>query len=142
MNKKNVIFFKKNLKNIYFFILVFHYSLFPKSIGQLIKKFKIEELHLQFTQGRWLTELWGFPIISSPVGVELLTWFNVSNENNITLKKEVDNLFQRLTNTLSGVFCASMAQMKNTVTVQPSLSFDHVILNYKKILKFFLVRNL
>ena len=59
-----------------------HYHLFPKSLGQILHKFHVDELHLSFTQGRWWNELWGNPVYDAPVGLELYTWFDdqVSSE--------------------------------------------------------------
>uniref|UniRef100_A0A674P666 Phosphatidylinositol glycan anchor biosynthesis class T n=1 Tax=Takifugu rubripes TaxID=31033 RepID=A0A674P666_TAKRU len=34
---------------------VSHYRLFPKSLGQVISKFSVRELHISFTQGYWRT---------------------------------------------------------------------------------------
>jgi phosphatidylinositol glycan class T len=61
--------------------------LFPKSLGQTIAKFQVEEMHLSFTQGRWWTDRWGYPIVAAPVGAELWAWFtedDTHNNNNIT----------------------------------------------------------
>ncbi|KAK9125274.1 hypothetical protein Scep_014120 [Stephania cephalantha] len=59
-----------------------HHHLFPKAIYQLVHKFRIRELELSFTQGRWNYERWGGydPISSSnakPPGVELWAIFDV-----------------------------------------------------------------
>lgn len=83
-----------------------HYNLFPKPIHQLVHKFKIHEMELSFTQGRWNYEKWGGfdPISSSnvkPPGVELWAVFDVPTN-------EVDETWKNLTHTLSGLFCASM----------------------------------
>lgn len=54
---------------------VSHYRLFPKSLGQVISKFSVRELHISFTQGYWRTMQWGQPFQSSPPGAELWVWF-------------------------------------------------------------------
>ncbi|KAL0417473.1 UNVERIFIED_CONTAM: GPI transamidase component PIG-T [Sesamum radiatum] len=59
-----------------------HHHLFPKSIYQLVHKFKVREMELSFTQGRWNYERWGGydPISNSnakPPGVELWADFDV-----------------------------------------------------------------
>ena len=56
-------------------LLVSHYNLFPKSFGQIVNKYSVEELHLSLTQGQWRHEQWGYPVVSAPPGAELLVWF-------------------------------------------------------------------
>jgi phosphatidylinositol glycan class T len=52
-----------------------HYSLFPKTVGEIIQSYGVEELHLTFTQGRWNYDKWGYSPVAAPTGVELWTWF-------------------------------------------------------------------
>lgn len=83
-----------------------HHHLFPKAISQLVKKFRIKEMELSFTQGRWRYEQWGgFDPISSnnakPPGVELWAVFDVP-------QSLVDAYWKNLSHTLSGLFCASI----------------------------------
>uniref|UniRef100_A0A5F8GMI6 Phosphatidylinositol glycan anchor biosynthesis class T n=1 Tax=Monodelphis domestica TaxID=13616 RepID=A0A5F8GMI6_MONDO len=47
---------------------VSHYRLFPKSLGQLISKYSVQELHLSLTQGFWRTRFWGQPFLQAPAG--------------------------------------------------------------------------
>ncbi|KAL7864598.1 hypothetical protein AOLI_G00160180 [Acnodon oligacanthus] len=111
---------------------VSHYRLFPKSLGQVLSKFSVRELHISFTQGYWRTMQWGQPIIPSPPGAELWVWFH----NTVA---DVDGNWKELTNVLSGIFCASLNFIDSTNTVQPSASFkplglgnatDHRFLRY------------
>ncbi|XP_066527748.1 GPI transamidase component PIG-T isoform X1 [Hoplias malabaricus] len=111
---------------------VSHYRLFPKSLGQLLSKFSVRELHISFTQGYWRTMQWGQPFIPSPPGAELWVWFHDS-------VVDVDGNWKELTNVLSGIFCASLNFIDSTNTVQPSASFkplglgnvtDHQFLRY------------
>ncbi|KAI4881914.1 hypothetical protein NFI96_021089 [Prochilodus magdalenae] len=111
---------------------VAHYRLFPKSLGQVLSKFSVRELHISFTQGYWRTMQWGQPFIPSPPGAELWVWFH----NTVT---DVDGNWKELTNVLSGIFCASLNFIDSTNTVQPSASFkplglgnatDHRFLRY------------
>lgn len=111
---------------------VSHYRLFPKSLGQVISKFSIRELHISFTQGYWRTMQWGQPFLPSPPGAELWVWF----QDTVT---DVDGTWKELTNVLSGIFCASLNFIDSTNTVQPSASFkplgignvtDHRFLRY------------
>ncbi|XP_029975498.1 GPI transamidase component PIG-T [Salarias fasciatus] len=111
---------------------VSHYRLFPKSLGQVISKFSVRELHISFTQGYWRTMQWGQPFLPSPPGAELWVWF----QDTVT---DVDATWKELTNVLSGIFCASLNFIDSTNTVQPSASFkplgignvtDHRFLRY------------
>uniref|UniRef100_A0A7N6FHR5 Phosphatidylinositol glycan anchor biosynthesis, class T n=1 Tax=Anabas testudineus TaxID=64144 RepID=A0A7N6FHR5_ANATE len=111
---------------------VSHYRLFPKSLGQVISKFSVRELHISFTQGYWRTMQWGQPFLPSPPGAELWVWF----QDTVT---DVDGMWKELTNVLSGIFCASLNFIDSTNTVQPSASFkplgignvtDHRFLRY------------
>ncbi|XP_026109790.1 GPI transamidase component PIG-T-like, partial [Carassius auratus] len=109
-----------------------HYRLFPKSLGQVLSKFSVRELHISFTQGFWRTMQWGQPFIPSPPGAELWVWFHDT-------VSDVDGNWKELTNVLSGIFCASLNFIDLTNTVQPSASFkplglgnatDHRFLRY------------
>ncbi|KAM9855209.1 GPI transamidase component PIG-T [Aulostomus maculatus] len=111
---------------------VSHYRLFPKSLGHVISKFSVRELHISFTQGYWRTMQWGQPFLPSPPGAELWVWF----QDSVT---DVDGTWRELTNVLSGIFCASLNFIDSTNTVQPSASFkplgignvtDHRFLRY------------
>lgn len=111
---------------------VSHYCLFPKSLGQVLTKFSVRELHISFTQGYWRTMQWGQPFIPAPPGAELWVWFH-----NTVL--DVDENWKELTNVLSGIFCASLNFIDSTNTVEPSVSFkplglgnvtDHSFLRY------------
>ncbi|XP_068996854.1 GPI transamidase component PIG-T [Embiotoca jacksoni] len=111
---------------------VSHYRLFPKSLGQVISKFSVRELHISFTQGYWRTMQWGQPFLPSPPGAELWVWF----QDSVT---DVDATWKELTNVLSGIFCASLNFIDSTNTVQPSAAFkplgignvtDHRFLRY------------
>ncbi|XP_031700977.1 GPI transamidase component PIG-T [Anarrhichthys ocellatus] len=111
---------------------VSHYRLFPKSLGQVISKFSVRELHISFTQGYWRTMQWGQPFLPSPPGAEIWVWF----QDSVT---DVDGTWKELTNVLSGIFCASLNFIDSTNTVQPSASFkplgvgnetDHRFLRY------------
>uniref|UniRef100_A0A8C4IP59 Phosphatidylinositol glycan anchor biosynthesis, class T n=1 Tax=Dicentrarchus labrax TaxID=13489 RepID=A0A8C4IP59_DICLA len=118
---------------------VSHYRLFPKSLGQVISKFSVRELHISFTQGYWRTMQWGQPFQPSPPGAELWVWFQDSAECKVYAAGCVDGTWKELTNVLSGIFCASLNFIDSTNTVQPSASFkplgignetDHRFLRY------------
>ncbi|XP_022865005.1 GPI transamidase component PIG-T-like [Olea europaea var. sylvestris] len=99
-----------------------HHHLFPKSIYQLINKFRVREMELSFTQGRWNYERWGGydPISSSnakPPGVELWAIFDVPLD-------QVDASWKNLTHALSGLFCASINFLEHSTSYSaPQWSF-------------------
>ncbi|MBA0590102.1 hypothetical protein Gorai_018821 [Gossypium raimondii] len=99
-----------------------HHHLFPKAISQLVQKFRIKEMELSFTQGRWNYESWGGfdPKSSSnakPAGVELWAVFDVPQHH-------IDASWKNLTHTLSGLFCASINFLESTATYStPEWSF-------------------
>ncbi|TYI55653.1 hypothetical protein E1A91_D11G155600v1 [Gossypium mustelinum] len=99
-----------------------HHHLFPKAISQLVQKFRIKEMELSFTKGRWNYESWGGfdPLSSSnakPPGVELWAVFDVPQHH-------IDASWKNLTHTLSGLFCASINFLESTATYStPEWSF-------------------
>lgn len=91
-----------------------HHHLFPKAISQLVQKFRVKEMELSFTQGRWNHEHWGgFDPLSStnakPVGVELWAVFDVPHA-------QVDASWKNLTHALSGLFCASINFLESSAS--------------------------
>nr|XP_043620579.1 GPI transamidase component PIG-T [Erigeron canadensis] len=99
-----------------------HHRLFPKAIYQLVHKYRIREMELSFTQGRWNYESWGGfdPVASSnakPPGVELWAVFDVPPD-------QVDASWKNLTHTLSGLFCASINFLESSTAYSaPDWSF-------------------
>ncbi|XP_013389668.1 GPI transamidase component PIG-T [Lingula anatina] len=93
-----------------------HYGLFPKSLGEVLAKYSVHELHLSLTQGLWRHRIWGYPVVSAPPGAELWAWFKRDTTN-------IDKKWSDLVNALSGLFCASLNFMDKTATVSPKLSF-------------------
>ena len=92
------------------------YGLYPKAIGEVLQSYNVREMHLSFTQGRWNYEEWGYPpTLSAGTGVELWAWMKDS--------ENVDKHWKALTNTLSGLFCASLNFIDETITTEPRLSF-------------------
>ncbi|GJZ20637.1 GPI transamidase component PIG-T [Tanacetum coccineum] len=90
-----------------------------------VHKYRIRELELSFTQGRWNYESWGGfdPVASSnakPPGVELWAVFDVPAD-------QVDASWKNLTHTLSGLFCASINFLESSTTyAAPDWSFRPV----------------
>ncbi|XP_072169564.1 GPI transamidase component PIG-T-like [Diadema setosum] len=93
-----------------------HYNLFPRPLGQVIRKHNVQEMHLSLTQGLWRHDKWGFPQRGAPPGTQLWVWFHEET-------KDVDQAWAELVNALSGLFCASLNFIDETNTVQPQLSF-------------------
>lgn len=52
-------------------LVVKNYDLFPKSLGDIVSKFKLDELRLSLSQGTWRHDKWGMPAVSAPSGSEL-----------------------------------------------------------------------
>ncbi|KAJ4795028.1 GPI transamidase component GPI16 [Rhynchospora pubera] len=97
-----------------------HHHLFPKSIAQLVKKYKIRELELSFTQGRWNYDRWGAsdPLSTAngkPPGVELWALFDIPT------KEEIDATWRNLTHSLSGLFCASINFLESSTSYSAPL---------------------
>ncbi|XVF72258.1 hypothetical protein PTKIN_Ptkin12aG0105700 [Pterospermum kingtungense] len=92
------------------------------NIFEQVQKFRVKEMELSFTQGRWNYESWGGfdPITSSnakPPGVELWAVFDVPQH-------QIDASWKNLTHTLSGLFCASINFLESTTTYSaPEWSF-------------------
>ncbi|XP_035233919.1 GPI transamidase component PIG-T-like isoform X1 [Stegodyphus dumicola] len=93
-----------------------HFRLFPRSLGEIVSKYNVQELHFSLTQGLWRYEKWGYPARSGPPGAELWAVF----KGNVS---EVSSNWQKLTNILSGQFCASLNFIDDTNTVIPKLSY-------------------
>ncbi|KAI9029647.1 GPI transamidase component PIG-T [Phycomyces nitens] len=92
------------------------YGLFPKAIGQVLQEYDVREMHLTFTQGRWNYDEWGYPPEQSAgTGVELWAWMRNSDR--------INENWRSLTNVLSGLFCASLNFIDETLTTQPRMSF-------------------
>ncbi|XVF21368.1 hypothetical protein REPUB_Repub12eG0084400 [Reevesia pubescens] len=84
------------------------------NVFEQVKKFRVKEMELSFTQGRWNYESWGGfdPIPSSnakPPGVELWAVFDVPQH-------QIDASWKNLTHTLSGLFCASINFLESATT--------------------------
>lgn len=92
-----------------------HSHLSPRSLGEVINRFQVEELHLSLTEGQWRHDKWGYPIIDGSPGAELYAWFAPE-------VKDVDNQWKKLTATLAGLFCASLNFIDSFNTVTPQMA--------------------
>ncbi|KXL48145.1 hypothetical protein M433DRAFT_149147 [Acidomyces richmondensis BFW] len=99
-----------------------NFRFFPRSLGQILQNSNTAELHLRFALGRWDDEQWG----SRPrqgrreggTGVEIWAWLEQKDG-----LKSVDQRWDSLVNSLSGLFCASLNFIDGTKTTRPVLSF-------------------
>ena len=71
----NICISASDFKDEFAFFLEFHYNIFPKAIGQIVHACGVQEFHLSLTRGRWKTQLWGYPPVFTPSGVEAWAWF-------------------------------------------------------------------
>ncbi|XP_046564141.1 GPI transamidase component PIG-T-like [Haliotis rubra] len=93
-----------------------HYRLFPKSLGDVVSTYGVQELHLSQTQGLWRHEKWGYPVEDAPPGAEFWVWFKPTVKN-------VDQTWAELVNAVSGLFCTSLNFLDGKSTVAPKWSF-------------------
>lgn len=99
-----------------FFCLVQNCHLFPRALGEIIGRYDIQELHISLTGGLWRYESWGYPVIDAAPGVELWTWFKPNAKN-------IDQQWKELSNSLSGLLCASLNFIDPSNSLSPEFSF-------------------
>ncbi|KAJ5665811.1 Gpi16 subunit GPI transamidase component [Penicillium maclennaniae] len=99
-----------------------HFRYFPRALGQIIQHAHTKELHLRFSTGRWDAESWGpRPWNGSKeggTGVELWAWIDAADD------EEAFARWITLTQSLSGLFCASLNFVDSTRTTRPVVSFE------------------
>nr|SVE91062.1 EOG090X043F [Daphnia sinensis] len=101
-----------------------HYNLFPRSVGEIIQKHSLRELHLSLTQSLWRTQKWGYPVRFAGPGAEVFATFYPHLNND-----EIDSAWIGLVNSLSGLFCSSFNFVTLTNTIQPLWTFSPEGLN-------------
>ncbi|KIX03746.1 uncharacterized protein Z518_07299 [Rhinocladiella mackenziei CBS 650.93] len=98
-----------------------NFRFFPRSLGQALRHADTKELHLRFTTGRWDADTWGDRpwdgTKEGGTGVELWAWIDAESD------EEAFGKWATLTQSLSGLFCASLNFIDSTRTTQPVLSF-------------------
>ncbi|KAJ3843884.1 GPI transamidase component PIG-T [Lentinula raphanica] len=95
-----------------------HYTLFPLSLGQILRQYAITELHLTLNAGKWDYDAWGYPEESDVgVGAELRAWI----AGNSTIS--IDERWEGVRNALAGLFCASLGSLDEQRTTSPHRSF-------------------
>lgn len=95
---------------------VSHTHLFPRALSELIGRHNVQELHVGLTQGLWRYEHWGYPIVDAATGGEAWAWFYPDTTN-------VNRNWKELSNSLSGIFCASLNFIDDSTSISPRLSF-------------------
>ena len=99
-----------------------NFRFFPRSLGQILRHANTKELHLRFSTGRWDAETWGARpwdgIKEGGTGVELWAWTEAATDAEALQK------WSTLTQSLSGLFCASINFIDSTRTTKPLLSFS------------------
>ncbi|KAJ5773101.1 hypothetical protein N7457_007997 [Penicillium paradoxum] len=99
-----------------------HFRYLPRALGQILQHAHTKELHLRFTTGRWDAESWGQrPWNGSKeggTGVELWAWIDAPDDEEAFAK------WITLTQSLSGLFCASLNFVDSTRTTRPVVSFQ------------------
>ncbi|PWY65248.1 Gpi16 subunit, GPI transamidase component [Aspergillus heteromorphus CBS 117.55] len=99
-----------------------HFRYFPRALGQILRHANTKELHLRFTTGRWDAESWGprpwNGTKEGSTGVELWAWIDAPDDEAAFAK------WITLTQSLSGLFCASLNFIDSTRTTRPVASFE------------------
>ncbi|XP_023323309.1 GPI transamidase component PIG-T-like [Eurytemora carolleeae] len=95
-----------------------HFRLFPRTLGDILATFRVQELKLALTQGFWRTEKWGYPVESAPPGGMVVARFLPSVEN-------VDEAWSGLTSSLAGLLCASLNKLDQREAIQPEYTFSN-----------------
>lgn len=58
-----------------------HYTLFPLTLGQILREYAVTELHLTLNAGKWNYDRWGYPDeLGVATGAELWAWMGDSPE--------------------------------------------------------------
>ena len=101
-----------------------NYRYFPRSLGQILQHADTKELHLRFSTGRWDPEEWGARpwqgTKEGGTGAEL--WARIEAEDDEDASKK----WTTLTQSLSGLFCASLNFIDSTRTTKPVVAFAPV----------------
>ncbi|KAJ7686949.1 Gpi16 subunit, GPI transamidase component-domain-containing protein [Mycena rosella] len=64
-----------------------HYTLFPLTLGQILREYAVTELHLTLNAGKWDYERWGYP--DEPdvgTGAELWAWMGEGGSTTVDLR--------------------------------------------------------
>lgn len=111
-----------------------HYTLFPLSLGQVLREHSVTEMHLGMNAGKWDYQSWGYPDDAAVAsGAELWAWMGDSSTVryvklvfSVTLsliRNSVDDRWKGLRNSLAGLFCASLGSLDDQRTTSPAHAF-------------------
>ncbi|KAG9313642.1 GPI transamidase component PIG-T [Chiua virens] len=95
-----------------------HYTLFPLTLGQILREYSVTELHLSLNAGKWNYDRWGYadhPSVGT--GAELWAWMVDGGP------LSVDERWMGLRNALAGLFCASLGSLDDRRTSSPASAF-------------------
>ncbi|VEU20700.1 DEKNAAC101640 [Brettanomyces naardenensis] len=99
-----------------------HYDVFPKAIGSILQNTNARELHLRFGQGWYDADAWGKllrnGLENGGTGVELWAVIEAESKDDAFVK------WSQLTNSLSGLFCASLNFIDSSTTTSPVTIFQ------------------
>ncbi|XP_034834289.1 GPI transamidase component PIG-T [Maniola hyperantus] len=101
-----------------------HSHLAPRSLGEIVSRYQVEELHLTLTEGQWRHSEWGYPVLDAAPGAELYVWFSPD-------VVDVDTQWKKLSSTLSGLFCASLNFIESFNTITPKMALWPMGVNSK-----------
>ncbi|KAJ7277954.1 Gpi16 subunit GPI transamidase component [Mycena rebaudengoi] len=95
-----------------------HYTLFPLTLGQILREYAVTELHLTLNAGKWDYTRWGHPAEPDvATGAELWAWMGDGAEATI------DERWRAVRNQLAGLFCASLGSLDELRTTAPDQAF-------------------
>ncbi|CAF1058341.1 unnamed protein product [Rotaria sp. Silwood1] len=98
--------------------IIHHYHLFPKAIADIVRSNGVNEFHVSLTQGLWRYDHWGMPIVGSPPGAEVWSWFKPNEQQDVTSR------WTSFVHELGGILCASLNFVDSNVsTSSPYYSF-------------------
>jgi GPI-anchor transamidase subunit T len=101
-----------------------HFTLFPLSLGQILREYSVAEMHLSLNSGKWDYTKWGFPDVPEEgvgTGAELWAWMAGTGSRS---DKDIDARWIGLRNALAGIFCASLTSMDDRRTTTPYIAFE------------------
>lgn len=88
-------------------------EIFPLSLNDLILTTDLNELYFSLTKGNWNYKNWGYLNTPSPPGAQIRVRFSQHNENPA-------KSWNRLANSLAGIFCASLSSASDKKTLVSS----------------------
>ncbi|KAH6907553.1 GPI transamidase component GPI16 [Coprinopsis sp. MPI-PUGE-AT-0042] len=95
-----------------------HYTLFPLSLGQILRTYSVSELHLTLNAGKWDYDHWGLPTDGEvATGGTFWAWIGEGGDMSI------DEKWKGLRNALAGLFCSSLGRMDEIRTTAPPQPF-------------------